>query len=528
MDCVDFVVDIATSLTEQQVRCLLSDLGTIARIYLWRTDKDSRHHFFVQFNDPKSVARACALSSSHLAVHSLAVESDMAGRFRSIVKATCEVLPAPEDPQHTSILNSSIIPLETVPSGSSKRKKTRRAGVRSKLRQAMNTDLDLDKASLPLGRPALDPILKFCNGSSLALPVNPADLVLTSRLRFSDDKENYPRQSMHIASSPPPVLAVPIRRPSAPLMMPGGLASCNESTKLSGLPNLQSTLVLSLCGESIGYDLDTLDDDTEAIINLLTITNSDREKWMTVGASYRRKGKFAAAAAVVSAMINVMRSHGMADEDMSPAFLMLASCETELGRQSRSRGGEETTKSMKHLEEARLCLQKVYGSGSTPEAAVLGPSPGKGGARNRPFPGGGLQLADERILRDAQQTSELLTLRADKRRLEDQYFHERVQRRKLEASMKDLEKEVFKSRQLENSALEQVRAEVQARRGVEQRAQKERDTRLRLETEWDRARQKEEKRQLGVQAIFKELADIFQRAANGDAASVSSLLPRRA
>ncbi|TFY70989.1 hypothetical protein EVG20_g2018 [Dentipellis fragilis] len=552
MDCVDCVVDITTSLTEQQVRSLLVDLGAIAGIYLWRTDKDSRHHFFVQFNDLKSVTNACALSSPHLDVHSLVAESDVADRFRSIVQGTCEAPLALEDPLHTSTSNSSVDPLEAEPLGSSKRKRTRRAGVRLRLRQAMNTDLDFDKAALPPGPPALDSALKSRNGSSIAFPVTPADLILTSRLRSSVDKENYPQQSGHIASSPLPVPAVSTRRLPAPLMISGGQLSCNGSTIPSGLPNLQSTLVLSLCGESISYDLNTLDDNPEAIINLLTTTGSDRGKWMIVGAFYRRKGKVAAAAAVISAMINgivlpqtswripgtdqtppiVMKSHGMADKDMSPAFLMLATCETELGRQARSRGGEETIESTAHLEQARFWLQNVYGSGTSGqrlEAAVLRSSQGKGGTRNGPLPGSGAQLAEQRILRDLQQNdaSELLALRVDKRRLEDQYSHERVQRRKLEASVQDLKKELMKSRQLESSALEQVRAEVEARRGAEERAKKERDMRLRLEAEWDRMREKEEKNQSDVEVIFKDLAAIFQRAANGDPASVSNLLPRR-
>lgn len=62
-------------------------------------------------------------------------------------------------------------------------------------------------------------------------------------------------------------------------------------------------MVMSFCGESISFDLNTLDDDPEAIVSLLKTTSSDRDKWMLVGASYRRLGKVSAAVAVMTSMI---------------------------------------------------------------------------------------------------------------------------------------------------------------------------------------------------------------------------------
>lgn len=60
---------------------------------------------------------------------------------------------------------------------------------------------------------------------------------------------------------------------------------------------------MTLCGELISYDLETLEDDPRAIVDLLKATSSERDKWITVGCHYRRKGNFTAAISVVSTMI---------------------------------------------------------------------------------------------------------------------------------------------------------------------------------------------------------------------------------
>lgn len=60
---------------------------------------------------------------------------------------------------------------------------------------------------------------------------------------------------------------------------------------------------MTLRGQSICFDLRTLDDDPRSIIELLSIASSDRDKWMVVGAFYRRKGNIHAALTVVTTMV---------------------------------------------------------------------------------------------------------------------------------------------------------------------------------------------------------------------------------
>lgn len=70
-----------------------------------------------------------------------------------------------------------------------------------------------------------------------------------------------------------------------------------------GLPTIQTHLPMTLCGRPINFDLQTLDDDPRPIIELLSTTSSDRDKWMIVGAVYRRKGNIHAALTVVTTMV---------------------------------------------------------------------------------------------------------------------------------------------------------------------------------------------------------------------------------
>jgi len=60
---------------------------------------------------------------------------------------------------------------------------------------------------------------------------------------------------------------------------------------------------MTLCDQTINFDLQDLDDDPCSIIELLSATSSDRDKWMIVGAFYRRKGNIHAALTVVTTMV---------------------------------------------------------------------------------------------------------------------------------------------------------------------------------------------------------------------------------
>jgi hypothetical protein len=60
---------------------------------------------------------------------------------------------------------------------------------------------------------------------------------------------------------------------------------------------------MTLCGETIVYDLHALAPDPTAIIRLLETTASERGNWMLVGCHYRRQKNARAAISVVSTML---------------------------------------------------------------------------------------------------------------------------------------------------------------------------------------------------------------------------------
>lgn len=76
-----------------------------------------------------------------------------------------------------------------------------------------------------------------------------------------------------------------------------------DTTILPGLPPIQTCLSMTLRGQPINFDLQTLDDDPRSIIEMLCATSSDRDKWMIVGAFYRRRGNIHAALTVVTTMV---------------------------------------------------------------------------------------------------------------------------------------------------------------------------------------------------------------------------------
>lgn len=74
-----------------------------------------------------------------------------------------------------------------------------------------------------------------------------------------------------------------------------------------GLPPIQTILDMTLCGQSITFDLEGLAVDPHSIIELLRSTSSDRDKWMVVGASYKRKGNTHAALTVIARFATMVK-----------------------------------------------------------------------------------------------------------------------------------------------------------------------------------------------------------------------------
>ena len=141
--------------------------------------------------------------------------------------------------------------------------------------------------------------------------------------------------------------------------------------------SLDKKIPLSICGQVVTYNLEELEDDPKTIIGLLKLVSSERGNWMIVAAHYRRNKNPAAALAVMTAMVQgapcpyqyasvesesvhiVMKEHGVQEDDLKPAFLMLSGCETDLMKMTRSTDG---ALSEEHFKRSREWLQKVYGT----------------------------------------------------------------------------------------------------------------------------------------------------------------------
>jgi len=129
-------------------------------------------------------------------------------------------------------------------------------------------------------------------GGSFLDALKASKLSSFSRLHGRHEKENILEPLPVDLSLPPALLSV------SPLPIPlptiTNLEASNQSlTVVSASPfTLNTRLVMTLCDELISYDLESLEDDPKAIIDLLKVTASERDKWILVGCHYRRNGNF--------------------------------------------------------------------------------------------------------------------------------------------------------------------------------------------------------------------------------------------
>lgn len=332
------------------------------------------------------------------------------------------------------------------------------------------------------------------------------------------DKENaipvpqgadvYPVEAQQLFTPPLPTLSSPAR--------PHQL----DTIVTSGLPPVQTLLDMMLCGQRITFDLEGLDGDPRSIIELLRATSSERDKWMIVGAVYRRKGNTHAALTVVATMVKVLSDLGLKACELRPAFLMLSSCHTELWRRTRAQDGSETEASVAHLDKSRRWLQLVYGrlttelgSEDSPNTLVAINSTSKHAhdippEREDTTPENTQRADNERdlrVLRDPQflYTKDLANTRYAKRRLEDEANFERTtQRRRLERTLHDLEAKVVEAQKRVDDAHALVRAEANTRRRCEQAISEERAKRRAMEDSLKRQAQSARPLLDGLAALF--------------------------
>ena len=214
--------------------------------------------------------------------------------------------------------------------------------------------------------------------------------------------------------------------------------------------------------------------------------------------------------------IEVMRTNGILDKDLKPAFLMLSSCETELSRRTKGLSGEDTAISRDHSQRSCTWLQRVYGNSQDKQQSALTEVTSRPRAQNwTPTPADDVDISNESTApmiiskapfgisaQSAHQrsleseidslhdqlkrvTSRLEAMRAAKRKLEDDCDSERIYRRKVERKLNDVECKLDISQKMERFALDQVRREVDARRRAEDDAGKERIKRKELEAAYE-------------------------------------------
>ncbi|KAJ3733458.1 hypothetical protein DFJ43DRAFT_1067236 [Lentinula guzmanii] len=217
-------------------------------------------------------------------------------------------------------------------------------------------------------------------------------------------------------------------------------AKAANSLTVPCLP-LTTHIRLCLCGELFSYDLNSLQSDPREIIKLLKCTGSERGNWMVVGAFYRRQGNPHAAIAVIQSMLEVMAHHGISDNELKPAFLLLSGCESDLSKFTRSEGRITNH----HQQKAQTWLQKVYGGMKDqsdnidmnhPEVKSTASSSSRSDS-------------DEYLRREIQSLRDRLNhqvglsagVRFAKRKLEESYNLERATRRRLEREIRCLKAE---------------------------------------------------------------------------------------
>lgn len=267
-----------------------------------------------------------------------------------------------------------------------------------------------------------------------------------------------------------------------------------------------------------------------------------------------------------------MAEIGIPEKDLTPAFLMLSGCETDLGKRARDSGADEA-RIAEHYANSQKWLQRVYGtispsntvdltqnaepsSGSTVAKSnviavprPIKPMPSSAGV-NRTVPtaprcnnvqippsvdkssqavpappklAGTLELEREiNTLRDIHtaQTNLLSQTVSAKRKAEEELVNERKVRKKLEKRLDDVQKELVHEKRMEMWALEQTKKEVTARRRAEEMVVEEKAKRRACER--DAAAEKR-----ASKPLFEDLASMFQRAAQGDGmASIAGMISR--
>jgi hypothetical protein len=251
-----------------------------------------------------------------------------------------------------------------------------------------------------------------------------------------------------------------------------------------------------------------------------------------------------------------MTRAGIPEDDLKPAFLMLSGCQTDLGKRARDPAGANTEASLNHFQQSQQWLQKVYGSDLPPQQkdvaanvyqdkpiagfsssskanvqhsissphpnlpphphlhALSAPSTAPVSLPSPPSTVGRICILEREIqsLRDRNliQQNVLFESKSLKHKLEDELICEKSARRKVEKKIDQLESELQVARRMEAFALGQVKREVESRRKVEER---EKDLMGKIE---EMEREMKTGADVGKVVLFEDLANMFQKAAQGE------------
>lgn len=235
----------------------------------------------------------------------------------------------------------------------------------------------------------------------------------------------------------------------------------------------------------------------------------------------------------------------MAEGDLKPAFLMLSSCQRDLGKRARSKTGTDSEVALSHFQQSEEWLRKVYGVDVPPPAPETVPGepsaptdPDSNTSANElqllpalfsskvpsvknPLPPNTTSINNRvRILerevnalrdRNAEHQNLLSESKGQKRKLEDELVCEKSARRKVETKLGQLETELQLVQRMESFALEQVKREVDSRRKAENR---EKGLKQRVE-EMEREAGNGMDIDPNGSGIFEDLSRMFQNASHG-------------
>ncbi|KAI0812575.1 hypothetical protein BC629DRAFT_945987 [Irpex lacteus] len=532
------VVYVSTNQSEGQIRKILGRCGMIRGVYPWRIgDHRGRTHFFVEFDSSEEVkrVRTSKIPSDLLSVRTVADNPQMTANFLSVAPLPflSETAPMREESSlgnaevEMSLEDAGLNRISTYSDTNGRRRSS--ASLRKQSSFSSNSTgvsrgtggvlhtagsgymrLNGDEKENHVVTPTTAQKYKahmrdFGTPPDTTTPQS--DSLFTSGMRnplsFTDAFSSTTAQE-HLILSGPSHASTSCEYPN--------LSGFHRSLPPRPPPSEVPSLVLHYEGEYFTCELDAITEDPENVIFLLQQTAAsamERDKWMIVAAHYRRKQNLTAAAAVMSSMLDgmsssicavlpfhrptfsVMRSLdvGLKDENLGPAYLMLAGCYNDLRRRTQEESDADTDKA--YLEKAQECLRKVYGTGEQVLSSVQAPillasSTDSSRGRGRKRKGSSDTSVDETDLRQAEKklqrelqslrdrhannVTNLTEARRAKRKLEDELDRERAVRKKIETEFEEKKEELDSVRRSEEFALDLCKREVVSRRKAEEEA----------------------------------------------------------